>query len=124
MTNYEGKKNYKKMSQLTEDDKDAVWYYFKTERNNTIPEISKFFKIKYHVVSIILDEKFKEVNEVCKSLKEQAARRQKHKEIAQMIAQRKIDLSNGKEVEIYSPRLEDEQKLEDTKNSEDDNKRQ
>ena len=42
----------------------------------------------------------------------------------QMIAQRKIDLSNGKEVEIYSSRLEDEQKLEDTKNSEDDNKRQ
>lgn len=114
MTNYEGKKNYKKMSQLTEDDKEAVWYYFKTERNNTIPEISKFFKIKYHVVSIIIDEKFKEVNEVCKSLKEQAARRQKHKEIAQMIAQRKIDLSNGKEVEVYSPKLGDVQQTTDT----------
>lgn len=123
MTNYEGKKNYKKMSQLTEDDKEAVWYYFKTERNNTIPEISKFFKIKYHVVSKILDEKFKEVNEVCEGLKEQAARRQKHKEIMQMIAQRKIDLSNGKEIEIYSPRLEDEQKLEDKENLEYDNKR-
>lgn len=34
----------------------------------------------------------------------------------QMIAQRKIDLSNGKDVEIYSPRLEDKQKFKDTKN--------
>lgn len=114
MTNYEGKKNYKRMSQLTEDDKEAVWYYFKTEKNNTVPEISKFFKIKYHVVSIILDEKFKEVNKVCEDLKAQAAKRQKHKEIAQIIAQRKIDLFNGKEVEIYSPKLEDKQQTTDT----------
>nr|DAV67751.1 MAG TPA: hypothetical protein [Caudoviricetes sp.] len=61
MNNHQGEKYYKKLSQLTDSDVKMIWFYFNSEKNNSVSAISKALKIKYNVVNKVLNQKLKEL---------------------------------------------------------------
>lgn len=53
--------DFKTYSRLTEEDKSNIIHFYRTEENNTVRQISERFKIKWNVVSRVLDDMHREV---------------------------------------------------------------
>lgn len=63
MADYKVNKSYKKMSEVTDEEKEEIWRYYKTEKENTLIAISNHFKIQLSVVNTILNRRFAEEKE-------------------------------------------------------------
>lgn len=72
MADYKVNKSYKKMSEVTDKEKEEIWQYYKTNKENTLIAISNHFKIQLSVVNTILNRRFAEEkeNKACKAKEE------------------------------------------------------
>lgn len=57
MADYKVNKSYKKMSEVTDKEKEEIWRYYKTNKENTLIAISNHFKIQLSVVNTILNRR-------------------------------------------------------------------
>lgn len=63
MADYKVNKSYKKVSEVTDKEKEEIWQYYKTNKENTLIAISNHFKIQLSVVNTILNRRFAEEKE-------------------------------------------------------------